>query len=382
VETKEIVALLQDLVRIPSMNPPGSSGDCARFLRDRFQQEGIDAEIVEGREGVANVVARLEGRRRGKRLVLNGHLDVVAPGEEWSVDPFGGAIQDGKLYGRGTCDMKSGVAAMACAMIDRKRRGADFDGEIVFMGVGDEETGSVCGTVYLLNENVVEGADFGIVSEPTSLRVELGNRGLRWIDIEVRGKASHAGRPYLGVNAIGYAAQIVEAIHSIRFDQRHDFFEIPTPSISVTMIRGGTKVNIIPERCDLAVDRRMIPGETGGQVLEELRSAIVPIVEQEKALDVRFKMRPVNWDAYVISEDEPIAKVMITAVEEITGTEPAVTGKAACTDASYLYHLKGIPTVIFGPGNEKLSHKPDECVKIDDLVTATRVYGAVFEKLL
>ena len=244
VSKEEIVELTQELVRCPSVNPPGDTTDCAKIVLNKFRENNINAEIIEGKKGACNVVARLPGQNKGRVLLLNGHLDVVPPGEDWTVDPFGGEIRGDIMYGRGTSDMKSGVASLIGAMIAFKRSGAYFNGEIIFMGVAEEETGGEFGTVYLLQNKIGTNAHFAIVAEPTSLRIELGNRGLRWIDIVVKGKASHAGRPHLGINAISYAAKLIEAIHSMEFRNRNDAFDIPTPSISVTMISGGTKVNI------------------------------------------------------------------------------------------------------------------------------------------
>ncbi len=378
----EVIELMRDLVRSPSTNPPGSTTECAKIMVNKFKEGSIDAEIVEGKKGVCNVIARLPGRKKGKTLLLNGHIDVVPPGQDWTVDPFGAEIRDGKIYGRGTCDMKSGIASMMAAMTGLKRSGTPFEGEIVFMGVGDEETGSEFGTVYLLRKGVGKKSDFAIVSEPTSLRVELGNRGLRWIDITLKGRASHAGRPHLGINAVSYGARLIEAVHSIKFKDRNEAFEIPEPSLSVTLVRGGTKENIIPDRCELTLDRRMIPGETTETVLAELKEATDPILQQEKGLEIEIQMRPNYWDPYLISEKEPVARATIASVEEITGKKPLIGGKAACTDASHLYHLGGIPTVLFGPGNETLSHKPDECVAIENLLAGTEIYLSIFKKLL
>jgi acetylornithine deacetylase/succinyl-diaminopimelate desuccinylase family protein len=382
IDQEEIVELTRALVRSPSVNPPGRTAECAAVVVSKFREEGISADIVEAKEGVCNVVARLPGKGEGKVLLLNGHIDVVPPGEGWTVDPFGGEIRGGKIYGRGTCDMKSGIASMMAAMIGFKRSGAEFDGEILFMGVADEETGSDYGTLWLLEKKIGKKADFAIVSEPTSLRIELGNRGLRWIDITVRGKASHAGRPHLGVNAIAYGAKLIEAIHSMKFATRNDAFEVPTPSISVTMIGGGAKVNIIPDRCDLAVDRRMMPGETTEAVLLELKEVIDPILAMERNLKIEVNVRPGSWDPYIISRDEPIVRTLIDSCREITGKEPGLGGKAACTDASHIFHRVGIPTVLFGPGDETLSHKVDECVSVEAVHQATDIFIAFFRKQL
>ncbi len=382
ISKEEIIELTRELVQSPSVNPPGDTSECARIVLNRFEQNNINAKIIEVKRGVCNVVARLPGKKKGKVLLLNGHLDVVPAGEGWTVNPFGGEIRRDKMYGRGTCDMKSGIASMIAAMIAFKRSGASFNGEIIFMGAADEETGSEFGTVYLLKNNIGTNADFAIVSEPTNLRVELGNRGLRWIDIFVRGKASHSGRPHLGINAISYAAKVIEAIQSIEFSNRNDAFEISSPSISVTMIKGGTKENIIPDWCGITVDRRMIPGETTETVMEELKRIITPILEGEKGLEIEVKMRPNYWDPYLISEDEPIVRSTIDSFKQVTGEKPEIASKAACTDASHLFHLGGIPTVLFGPGDPLLSHKVDECVAMENLVLSTAIIISIFDKLL
>ncbi len=378
----ETVELLIDLVRIPSVNPPADTQECAELILRKFKDEKIDAEIIKGNDRQTNVVARLRGQNNGKTLLLNGHIDVVVPGEDWIVDPFGGQIRNGKIYGRGTCDMKSGIAAMMAAMIGLKRSGASFNGEILFQGVADEETGSQWGTVYLLENDIGTHADFAIVSEPTSLNIATGNRGLRWIDVTVKGKASHAGRPHLGINAIHYAAELIRAINSMKFEAQHDFFEVPSPSISVTTINGGAKVNIIPERCDLAIDRRMMPGETSDSVMAELKQIVDSLLQDEKKLRIEMNMRPQCWNPYLISENEPVVQATLAAVEEIVGAKPEILGKAGCTDASHIFHMGAIPTVVFGPGNEKLAHKPDECVEIKQYVAAVPIFLSIFQKLL
>ena len=365
---------------MPQCKSGTGHGKCATIISDRLTENGIDAKIIEGKKGICNVVAGLTGGRKGKTLLLNGHMDVVAPGEGWTVDPFGGDIKDGKIYGRGTCDMKSGISSMMAALIGFKRSGKSFDGEIIFTAVGDEETGSQYGTRYLLEQKIGRNADFAIVAEPTDLAVELGNRGLRWFDIFVTGKACHAGRPHLGVNAIDYSARLAAAIQSFRFTHTDDNFELSKPSISVTLIDGGSQVNVIPNRCRLSVDRRMLPGETTESVMAELEKMIQSI--SMPGIGVEVKMRPGFWDPYLISEKEPIVQVLIDAYRQSTGSEPTVRTKLACTDGSHIYNLGGIPAVLFGPGIPELSHQVDECVPIQNLVTATDIYMSAFDTLL
>ncbi|MEZ4522043.1 MAG: M20 family metallopeptidase [Thermomicrobiales bacterium] len=382
VDPDEIVDLLQAMVRTRSVNPPAKTEECAGILLDLFRAEGIDAESVEGAPGVVNVVATLRGTQPGPKLILNGHIDTVPAGEDWTVDPFGGELRDGQIWGRGTCDMKSGVAAMLMAIVDLKRSGRSFAGEVQFQAVADEETGSRWGTLHLIERGYCDGADCAICTEPTNLAVELGNRGLRWIDVTVEGLASHAGRPQLGVNAVEIASDIIGNIQAIEFDLHDDRFEIPSPSISVTTIAGGHTVNVIPDRCTFSVDRRMLPGETGEQVLAELEGAVSPVRERYEGAKIEVSVRPGSWDPYTISPDEPVAVAAVEAAREVLGHDPVVGYKAACTDASHLVTRAGIPTVLFGPGNQQLSHKPDERIAVEALVNGTAVYVEMMRSLL
>jgi succinyl-diaminopimelate desuccinylase len=382
VREAEIVDLLAEMIRAPTVNPPADTRACADILMRVLQTEGIEAELIEGSPGVVNVVARMRGDGSGKTLLLNGHIDTVPPGEQWTVDPFSGMLRDGMLYGRGSCDMKSGVATMLMAMVGLKRSGASFNGEIILQAVADEETGSQYGTRFLLEQDIGTNADFAICTEPTSLRVELGNRGLRWIDVTVTGRASHAGRPQLGRNAITCAGQLIAAIEAIEFSARNDAFEIPTPSISVTTISGGHTVNVIPESCVFSIDRRMIPGETGDLVMEEIAAAFEPVRHAYPDIDIRVAPRAGYWDPYLIDVDEPVVAGLVAGYRAVIGDEPEIGSKAACTDASHLVNMAGIPTVLFGPGNERLSHKPDECVSVEHLVKATGIYISTVRALL
>jgi len=291
-------------------------------------------------------------------------------------------VKEGRIYGRGTSDMKAGLSAAMGAMIALKRSGAPFYGEIIFTAVCDEETGSEYGTVYLLKQGIGKNADFAIVAEPTNLRVELGNRGLRWLDVLVKGKASHAGRPHLGVNSVFYGARLVEAIHAIKFKTHNDAFDVPEPSLSVTMIHGGSKENIIPDRCEMVLDRRMIPGEKAEDVVRELKDVIDPILKKERDLKIELKVRPNSWDPYLLSENESIVQTVIESVREVTGKKAEIGAKAGCTDGSHLFHMAGIPTVLFGPGDGNVGHKADEWVSIENIAASTKIFFSAFGRLL
>jgi acetylornithine deacetylase/succinyl-diaminopimelate desuccinylase family protein len=373
IDPEEVRELLIGLIRSRSLNPPGDVRDCAARIAEELRQRGLPAEIIEEKPGVANVVSFLEGREGGKTLVWNGHFDVVPPGENWEADPFGGEFRDGYIYGRGASDMKSGLAAMIVALGALRKAQAPFKGRIVFQAVGDEETGSEAGTMLMIRKGIGAKAAFAIVSEPTDLQISIGNRGLRWIGVTVKGRASHAGRPHLGANALQAAARMIAGLEKIEFRARHPLFEIPSPSLSVTMIQGGTKVNIIPERCSFSIDRRMVPGETPETVLGEIEEVIRANLSAGISTETRITHE--GWDPYALDPDAPLVVGLSRAVREVVGKTPRLKGKAGCTDASHLFHRGGIPAVCFGPGLEDTAHTANERVGLEKVVQAAKVYA-------
>ena len=373
IDPDDVRHLLTKLIRSRSLNPPGDVRECAGLIAEELRKRNLPSEIIEEKPGVANVVSLLQGQAGGKTMVWNGHFDVVPAGENWEFDPFGGEFRDGYIYGRGSSDMKSGLAAMIVALDALKKAQAPFRGRIVFQAVGDEETGSEGGTMLMIRKKIGAEAAFAIVSEPTNLQISIGNRGLRWIEVTVKGRASHAGRPHLGANALQAAARMVSGLEKLDFKARHPLFEIPTPSLSVTMMQAGTKINIIPERCTFAIDRRMIPGETS----ETVRREIEEVVRQNLSTGISAEIRITHegWEPYALDPASSLVAGLSRAVQEVVGEAPRLKGKAGCTDASHLVHKAGIPTVCFGPGLEDTAHTANERVALEKVVQAAEIYA-------
>ena len=373
IDPDDVRHLLTKLIRSRSLNPPGDVRECAGLIAEELRKRNLPSEIIEEKPGVANVVSLLQGQAGGKTMVWNGHFDVVPAGENWEFDPFGGEFRDGYIYGRGSSDMKSGLAAMIVALDALKKAQAPFKGRIVFQAVGDEETGSEGGTMLMIRKKIGAEAAFAIVSEPTNLQISIGNRGLRWIEVTVKGRASHAGRPHLGANALQAAARMISGLEKLDFKARHPLFEIPTPSLSVTMMQAGTKINIIPERCTFAIDRRMIPGETS----ETVRREIEEVVRQNLSTGISAEIRITHegWEPYALDPASSLVAGLSRAVQEVVGEAPRLKGKAGCTDASHLVHKAGIPTVCFGPGLEDTAHTANERVALEKVVQAAKIYA-------
>lgn len=368
IEAKE---LTQALIRIPSVNPPGDVSECANFIKSWLIKNNIPVKMVRS-EHVDNVVAML-GDDLGRKILWNGHFDVVPAGDNWNTDPYEAVYKDGFIYGRGASDMKSGIAAMMLALKEIKKNNIQLKGQIVFTGVGDEETGSKNGTLMLLDKLGIQ-FESAVVSEPTDFYIESAQRGLRWIEIKILGKACHAGRPHVGNNAVEYAAKVIEALKNIQFDAQHDLFEwgLKEPSLSVTKISGGIQSNIIPEECTLLIDRRMMPGETEDKVIAQIREAIAPLFG--KGFEITVEVVNKGWDPYVIDQDEEMLKDIIHSYKRITGEAPGVRGKGGCTDASHIFHA-GIPVVILGPGSANESHTANEKVSVQRIARAAEIYA-------
>jgi succinyl-diaminopimelate desuccinylase len=373
IDPDDLRNLLQRLIRCASVNPPGDVRECASLIVQDLKRRGLPAETIEEKPGVANVISYLSGQSEGKTMIWNGHTDVVLPGEDWQLDPFSGEIGDGYIYGRGASDMKSGIAAMIIALDALKKAGSPFRGRIIFQAVGDEETGGDGGTLAIIRRKIGTEAAFAIVSEPTDLRVSIGNRGLRWFEVSLKGRASHAALPHLGANAIHAAARIIGGLERLQFAAHHPLFEVPHPSLSVTLIQGGTKVNIIPEGCTFSIDRRMMPGETPDSILQEIEH----VIQSNTPAGIISHIRTTHsgWDPYAIDPDTHLVKGLGQAIQEVRGKFPQVMGKAPCTDASHLFHRAHIPTVCFGPGLDAMAHVANERVSLDKVVQAAQVFA-------
>ena len=370
VDEESVANLLRDMIREASVNPPGCERDCAEVVAGKLRSLGLEVELVEKDPGRTNVVARLKGTRGSPILLYNGHIDVVPVGNGWTRDPFGGEIVDGVLYGRGTADMKSGVASMVAAAEAIVKSGVKLKGDLLITAVADEETGSAKGTRYLIERGLK--ADFAVVSEPTDLRVEISHKGILWVEITTRGKGSHASRPHLGVNAVDKMHKLISALQGIKLEGWNPIFDVPQPVLSVTTISGGTKINVIPDLCKIEIDRRLLPGETPENALKQINDAITEAKGRDPAIDASVKVLE-EWPPMEVEPDSPIVQSLVKVVEEWTGVKPGLFGKAAGTDASWLVRDAKIPTVLYGPGDPRFSHTPDECVKLNKVTEAAKI---------
>ncbi len=376
-------ALLTELVRLPSVNPPGGEGPVAKVMAARLQRLGFETRTVEARPGRPSVIGRLKGAGTGPTLLFNGHMDVQPPGTHWTRDPFGAVVEGTLLYGQGAMDMKAGLTAMVIALEMLADEGVRLKGDIVVTAVADEVCGGHLGTGFVVEQGLAD-ADMAVVCEPTGDVVRVAHRGALWLEIEIKGKSAHGGRPWLGVNAVTKAARIIAAIEDELLpslqDRTHPL--LPAPTINIGRLNGGTKFNLVADKAVLEIDRRMVPGEDVDAVQQE----VVDLCERLRAADKdqwSFEVRRVmHVTPGEIDLEAPIVQACRKAHAAITGEEAAIGATAGFEDAHFLFDA-GIPTAMYGPyrRTEKNadpfftnSGMADESVDIDDVVRAAKIY--------
>jgi len=371
------IALLSDLVAANSINPslvPGAPGEaaCADVARRAMARAGLDVVMQEAAPGRPNVIGVLEGREPGPTMMFCGHLDTV--GVEGMTDPFTPRIKDGRLYGRGSEDMKGGVAAMIAAAADLASGWTR--GRLIVAGVADEEHMSL-GAEALVRE---WRADWAIVTEPTKLALAIGHKGFAWAEIVTRGRAAHGSRPDEGRDAIARMGRVLVALEA-RDRELQALPPVPyqgTASVHASIISGGHEISIYPDACVLQIERRTVDGEDAAVVAAEVNQ----LLDRLRAADTTFEataevnaFRP----SYRLDASHILPAAMAGALSS-AGLSPQPIGMSFWTDAAILA-AAGIPSVLFGPGGAGL-HSHEEYVNIEDVKTCRHVLAATVRNLL
>jgi succinyl-diaminopimelate desuccinylase len=376
----DVVQLTKELVRVQSENPPGNQAPIADLVESKMEEIGLKVVRSDYRPNKPNVIGRL-GSETGPTLMLNGHMDTVPVGDasQWKYPPFEPVEHDGKLYGRGTADMKGGLAAMMCAVADLVELGSELGGSVVLAAVVDEELTGF-GTKDLLDKGY--GADFAIVGEPTQLMVHIAHKGALEFDVFTRGKAAHASKPRLGTNAIYKMSEVCLELekHLGELEQIHHPL-VGSATISVGRIEGGSARNVVPEECRIEVERRIVPGERLEDVRNDLERVFMKLKQEDHELITDWKTT-LEVDAAETAPDSPIVKTAADVVSKITNRKVTPTGFAATCDMRFLVNRAKIPTVILGPGNLDQAHVANEYVTIEQLNAATEAYYLISKRIL
>jgi succinyl-diaminopimelate desuccinylase len=404
--TDEAVAFTSALIRMPTVNPPGDLyEECAHFIGDTLAQGRFEVEY-HAAEGLAehtrthpriNVVGTRRGRSLRPLVHLNGHFDVVPAGAGWTVDPFGGEVRDGRIWGRGSCDMKAGIAAAVFAAEAIRRAGVELQGSVEISGTVDEESGGFAGVAWLAHHGRLsaERTDFAIIPEPLYVdRICVGHRGVYWFEVLTKGRIAHGSMPFHGVSAIEHMGLLLDRIHADlqpRLAARTTAVPVIPPgarhaTLNINGISGGQPVGgmqtpCVADRCRAVFDRRFLLEEG----FDATKAEIVALLDEvaRDVPDFRYEIR----DLMVVHptktpDGSPVVTALDRALHRVLGRSGGLVASPGTYDQKHFARIAGVPhCVAYGPGILDLAHQPDEYVDIPDLMNATKVIALAILEL-
>ncbi|MEZ5685233.1 MAG: acetylornithine deacetylase/succinyl-diaminopimelate desuccinylase family protein [Paracoccaceae bacterium] len=408
----DLIALTQDLIRIPTLNPPGRHyREICDYLAERLLAEGFEVELIRAHDAPGdcekyprwNMLARREGPRPGECVHFNSHHDVVEIGHGWSRDPFGAEIEGDRIYGRGACDMKGGLAASVIAAEAFLAACPDYAGAIEISATADEETGGYGGVAYLAAQGrfAPERVQHVIIPEPLHKdQICLGHRGVWWAEIETHGRIAHGSMPFLGDSAVRHMgavlAEMEETLFPLLMTKRTAMPVIPEgarqSTLNINSIHGGEPEQdpgytglpapCVPDRCRIVIDRRFLIEEEIGAVKAEI-TALMERVKARRAnftYEIRdlFEVQPTMTD-----RNAPVVRSTAAAIEAVLGREAAYVVSPGTYDQKHIDRIGRLKNCIaYGPGLLALAHQPDEWIGITDMQDSARVMALVLAELL
>ena len=369
--------LASDMIKIPSYSfMADQEKEIAEYIYSVFQQEGIESQLVEIKPGRYNVYGKIAGSGEGRSLMLSGHIDTV-PAYDME-NAFSGRIADGKIYGRGACDMKGPVAAMIAVLIAFQRAEITLPGDIVFAGLADEEEQGR-GVEYLVNNGPI--CDGTIMGEPTDMRIAIGHKGLEWIDVKVKGHKVHGGDKEHGINAIEMAGRFINRIYEeyVPLLNTRAYPVLGAPTINIGRIEGGDQPSTVAGECLIKLDRRCVPTETITQVYEELNQICDALHQEDchfqaKVSDVFEGENLLPHIPFCIEKDDPLVTSVQAAMVQ-TQWKGEVTAFPAWSDAGAISSVTDSKCIVMGPGDLGVAHSIHEYIKVEDIEMAALVYG-------
>jgi len=404
---EDIIELLQKLVKVKTPVPPGENYmKAVKIVKDKCESLGWDTSVYEapekylelsGRKAFGligprmNLVSKIEGTKERPVTIFNAHLDVVPVGEGWSVEPYSAIIKDGSIYGRGSSDNKAGIVAEVFTMQVLQELDIKLGGDVLLTATVDEEIGGIAGLYYLFEEGIVKG-DYGISLDGSITRVGIAANGrLRW-RIHTSGKAVHSSRAFQGINAIEKMAKIVLAIQDYGKALQERYTTIPAdpeigkpflyPIAQAGVIQGGLKANIVPDKCTLAIDRRVSPDETVASASEETRKIIDAVRAQDP--EIKYEIEEISTrDPWYTPIDHPLPELYLQTANEFLPETVLKCGSAGSSDASFMVNEGGMPSISLGPGRvENNVHGIDEHIQIDDLINLVKIHSLAITRLM
>lgn len=373
-----IIDVLKELIRIPSFNPPGNEIQIAECIRGILKKIDIPAEVEPVDKDRANVTGILKSAGPGPVLVLNGHLDTVPVKENWGHDPFSGEIDGNRIYGRGAADMKGAIAAMIGAAKKLKESNDKIKGTLLLSFVADEERKN-SGTMRFLEK--YKDIDYAVVGEPSDLDIVISNRGVLRLEISTFGKAGHASNPSGGINAIYRMNKAISSLMELAESYGSNTENYTQkPSLSVSLIKGGTAENIIPDACEIVIDRRTVYHENTQEVIEEITGRFEEIRRKDSTFDYSYKVTE-ELGPWKAGDDSGLLKMAGRVYQGCFKKRPVLKDLGATCETA-LFAEKGADTMVFGPGSIKQAHTKDEYIEISQLTGACEYYYRLIKEVL
>jgi acetylornithine deacetylase/succinyl-diaminopimelate desuccinylase family protein len=371
IDTRDVVALLSDLVSMPSYD---SEKRIVEYISRRLDGIGVEYEITEVAPARQNLTASIGTGERS--LILNTHMDTVPPGnvDNWRDPPLELTRDGNVLFGLGACDAKGSLTSMLTAFEVLALNTSLLDGRLILQAVCCEET-HARGTLAEVARGV--SADAAIIGEPNSLVPMIGHKGGLRASVTVFGKAAHGSAPHEGDNAISRMVGVIQALDGLAEDvSRRSDPLFGSASLAITQISGGQAPNVIPDGCTITVDRRLMPGETVGGALAEISAVIDNVREADPSLSVSIQ-KIIGIEPCRIPLEDAIVETVSKSVAQVNGGKPVISGFSACCDMWCLVQGASIPTMILGPGKTSTAHKANESITVDELYRAARMYAAI-----
>ena len=405
---EDLISLTQDLIKIPTVNPPGEFySDCVEYLNKRFKSKGFDTQIIRAtgtpgdtdRYPRQNIVANISNGE-GPCVHFNSHIDVVAVGSGWTQPPFEGKVVGDKIYGRGSCDMKGGLAASIIAVESYLELNPNFTGSIELSGTADEETGGYGGVGYLAEKGILAKPriDHVIIPEPLNKdRICLGHRGVWWAEIETLGKIAHGSMPFDGDSAIRHMHALLDRfekeLYPILKSKKTDMPVVPDgakeSTLNINSIHGGESEEfdglpspLVADSCRIIIDRRFLIEEKLEDVKQEVSSILEDLTTDREGF--LFKLRDLfEVIPSLTPEEAPVVQAVKRAVNEVMGSPPEMVVSPGTYDQKHIDRIGKLEDCIaYGPGILTLAHQADEYVNISDMIDSACVMGLALDDLL
>ena len=407
---EDLVTLTQDLIRIPTLNPPGANyREICDYLDRRLLRAGFHTELIRAEGAIGdsdkhprwNILARREGKAPGQCVHFNSHIDVVEVGHGWTTEPFGGEVKEGRIYGRGACDMKGGLAASIIAAEAFIAACPDYVGAIEISGTADEESGGFGGVAYLAEKGYFARVQHVIIPEPLNKdRICLGHRGVWWAEVETKGEIAHGSMPFLGDCAVRHMGAVMAEMEDSLFpalaQKRTEMPVVPEgarqSTLNINSIHGGESEQeagytgmpsaCVPDRCRMVIDRRFLIEENIDEVQAEIHAVLERVREGRPGFDYEikelFRVLPTMTD-----RDAPVVGAVTRAVERVMGREADYVVSPGTYDQKHIDRIGRLKNCIaYGPGVLDLAHKPDEWVGIEDMMQSAEVMALALNELL